>query len=76
MSLYLPIQIFFLRIAKKLWKKTPSKLQDKTMDYVDESNVEVFTMKLTLVMYWRENRFHSKLSNLSKKKSVLKLVVL
>ncbi len=30
------------------------------MDYVDESDVEVFTMKLTLVMYWRENGFHSK----------------
>ncbi len=26
-----------------------------SMDYVDESDVKVFTMKLTLVMYWREN---------------------
>ncbi len=34
-----------------------------TMDYVDKSDVEVFTMKLTLVMYQRENGFHSKLSN-------------
>ncbi len=33
------------------------------MDYIDKSDVEVFTMKLTLVMYRRENRFHSKLSN-------------
>ncbi len=33
------------------------------MDYVDVSDVEVFTMKLTLVMSWRENEFHSKLSN-------------
>ncbi len=28
------------------------------MDYVDKSDVEVFTMKLTLVMYRRENGFH------------------
>ncbi len=48
-----------------------------TMDYVDNSDVEVSTMKLTLVMYRRENRFHSKwLIFSSKKKSVLKLVVL
>ncbi len=33
------------------------------MDYVDESDVDVFTMKLTLVMYWEENGFHSKWSN-------------
>ncbi len=33
------------------------------MDYVEKSDVEVFTMKLTLVMYRRENRFHSKSSN-------------
>ncbi len=33
------------------------------MDYVDKSDVEVFTMKLTLVMFRRENAFHSKLSN-------------
>ncbi len=33
------------------------------MDYVDKSDVEVFTMKLTLVMYQRENVFHSKLSH-------------
>ncbi len=33
------------------------------MDYVDESGVEVFTMKLTLVMYRRENGFHSEWSN-------------
>ncbi len=33
------------------------------MDYVGESDVEVLTMKLTLVMYRRENGFHSKLSN-------------
>ncbi len=29
------------------------------MKYIDESDVEVFTMKLTLVMYRRENGFHS-----------------
>ncbi len=34
-----------------------------TMDYVNKSDVKVFTMKLTLVMYQRENIFHSKLSN-------------
>ncbi len=27
------------------------------MDYIDESDVEVFTMKLTPVMYRRENDF-------------------
>ncbi len=27
------------------------------MDYVDKSDVEVFTMKLTLVMYQREDGF-------------------
>ncbi len=31
-----------------------------TMDYVDKSDVEVFTMKLTLVLCQRENGFHSK----------------
>lgn len=31
------------------------------MDYIDKSYVEVFTLKLTLVMYLRENRFHSDL---------------
>ncbi len=30
------------------------------MEYVGKSDVEVFTMKLTLVMYLRENGFHSK----------------
>ncbi len=34
-----------------------------TMDYIDNSDVEVSTMKLTLVMDRRENRFHSKWSN-------------
>ncbi len=34
------------------------------MDYVEESDAEVFTMKLTLVMYRRETGFHSKCSNL------------
>ncbi len=34
-----------------------------TMDYIDNSDVEVFTVKLTLMVYLRENRFHSKLSN-------------
>ncbi len=29
----------------------------ETMDYVDKSDVEVFTMKLTLEMYWKENEF-------------------
>ncbi len=47
------------------------------MDYVDKSDVEVFTMKLTLVMYRRENRFTVyDLIFSNKKKSVLKLVVL
>ncbi len=45
------------------------------MDYVDKSDVEVFTMKLTLVMNRRENGVHSKWFS-SKKKSVLKLAVL
>ncbi len=30
------------------------------MDYIDKSDVEVFSMKLSLVMYLRENRYHSK----------------
>ncbi len=47
------------------------------MDYVDKSDVEDFTMKLTLVMYRRENRFHSKLSYFQQwEKSNLKRVVL
>ncbi len=33
------------------------------MDYVDESDVEVFTMNPTLVMYRRENWFHIKWSH-------------
>ncbi len=33
------------------------------MDYVGKSDVEVFTMQLTLVMYLRENGFHSKLTH-------------
>ncbi len=42
------------------------------MDYVDKSDVEVFTMKLTPVMYWRENYFTvNDLIFSSKKKSVL-----
>ncbi len=35
-----------------------------TMDCVDESDVEVFIMTLSLVMYRIENGFQSKLSNL------------
>ncbi len=47
------------------------------MDYIDKSDVEVFTMKLTLVMYRRETDFTvNDLIFNSKKKSVLKLVVL
>ncbi len=34
-----------------------------TMGYVDKSDVEVFTVKLTLGMHRRENRFRSKLFN-------------
>ncbi len=34
-----------------------------TMDYIDKSDAEVFNMKLTLVIYRRENAFHSKLSH-------------
>jgi len=41
------------------------------MDFVDKSDVEVFTMKLTLVMYRRENSFSA-----VREISVLKLVVL
>ncbi len=32
-----------------------------SMDYVDKRDVDVFTVKLTLVMYRRENGFESKL---------------
>ncbi len=39
---------------------------------VDERDVEVFTMKLTLVMYWIQS---NDLIYSSKKKSVLKRVV-
>ncbi len=47
------------------------------MDYVHKSDVEVLTTKLTLVMYRRENGFHSKWSNFQQlEKSVLTLVVL
>ncbi len=37
------------------------------MDYIDKSDVEVFSMKLTLVMYQRENGFHSKWSHFQQK---------
>ncbi len=38
-----------------------------TMDYIDKSDVDVFSMKLTLMMYRRENGFYSKLSNFQQK---------
>ncbi len=47
------------------------------MDYVDKSDVDVLTMKITLVMNRNEKRdFTVNHLILSKKKSVLKLVVL
>ncbi len=42
------------------------------MVYVDERDVEVFTVKLTLVMFWRES---NDLVYSSKKKRVAKCVV-
>ncbi len=43
-----------------------------TMDYIDKSDVEVFTVKLTLVMYRTENRFHSIGLIFNSKKNCLK----
>ncbi len=49
------------------------------MDYVDKSDIDVFTMKLTLVMYVTGEKTDFTVNDQifsSKKKSVLKLVVL